>query len=253
MKKALMIFILFTVLGSFSLDAFFTDVMNVLKFMTKISKQISDYSDNFEHHYEEFHKYYNKYWKNFNRKFFKREIKLLKSEDTSFTIKKPYIDIESDAEIWRDIFRDPIQLTKKYKYISYIKHLKDNEYYRKNRNYRNFINKNINEQNNFIKEISNFLNLLAETRKMQKLRGEKVKKIKKINDLAGRPEAYWEAKRVKLFSIGAMLDFEIQQQIVELILLVNGQTELELKGKVISENLFNFSKKVRNDISIIKE
>ena len=85
---------------------------------------------------------------------------------------------------------------------------------------------------------------------MQKLRGEKIAELKKINDLSGRPKSYWEAKRVKLFSMAAILDYEIQQQIVELVMLVNGRNELELKGKIVSENLLNLGKKVRNEISI---
>lgn len=253
MKKVLIVFFILSILFSSHMSAFNVNVMKVLNFLTKISKQISNYSDNIEKHYKEFREYYNKYWKNFYRKFFKNEIKLLKSEDTSFTIKKPYIDSENDAEIWKDIFKDPDQLTKRYSYISHIKHLRDNENYIKNKNYHDFIEKNVNEQKNYIKEIKNYINLLAKTRKMQKKRGEKISEIKKTNDLSGRPKAYWEAKRVKLFSLGAILDYEIQQQIVELIMLVNGQTELELKGKVISENLFNLGKKIRNDKHIFNK
>jgi len=230
----LIFFITFFSLNSFSIGF---NLIKIVTFLSKISKKMSVYEKNIEKYQQDFRKYYNKYWKNFNRKFFPGELKLLKMDDPSKIYNKSYVKLKSDKEIWNKIFKTPGYLWKRYSYLLYTDHYKNNDMYRKNIKFRKKMDRNIEDLKIYLKEIDKVVRLIADTRKMQQKRGKKILKIKKQNDLLGRPKVYWEAKRVKLLTFGTMLDFEIQHQIVELIMLMNAQTELKVKSLLLLKNM----------------
>lgn len=212
-------------------------IMQVVNFLTKVSDKMSGFEKEIEKYQSEFREYYNKYWKNFNRKFFPHELELLKMEDPSEIYRKSYIDPETADDVWGKIFRDPKNIWKSFPYLTFVKHYKDNELYKKDKIFRKRMDENLKELKLYLMEVEKAVRLIADTRKMQKKRGEKVARYKSQNDLLGMPKAYWEAKKVKLLTFGAMLEYELQHQIVELILLMNLRTELRVKGELLVRNM----------------
>lgn len=237
MKKRLIITVLLLLFVRVNCFPVGFSIIDVVKFLTKVTDRLSGFEKEIEKYQKDFKEYYNKYWKNFNRKFFPQELDLLKMEDPSEIYKKSYIDPGSKREIWKNIFENPEKLWKKFRYIGYMSHYKDNELYKKNRAFRVQMDKNLKDMKLYLKEVEKSIRLIGDTRRMQKKRGEKISKYKLQNDLLGMPKVYWEAKKVKLLTFGAMLDYEIQHQIVELIMLMNARTELKVKGEIINRNM----------------
>ncbi len=212
-------------------------IEKIVILLNKVSNRLSTYRNDIEFFNKDFKSFYNKYWKNFNRKFFPRELKLLKTESVSDYYNSGYINPENKKEVWKDIFLNPSKLWKFYPYVMKTDHYKDLKLYKNNPNFRSIMDKNISDMKTYANLLEKAVRLVANTRKMQILRGKKVDKMKKQNDLMGRPKAYWEAKRVKLLSFGAMLEFEMDQQLTELLLLINMKNELTLKGELLMRNL----------------
>lgn len=243
MKKLVVILIIIFLFFSIPKKVSGISIFKVLKFIQKISSKIDSYSKELEHHSKEFKEYYNKYWKNINRKFFPGEFKLLKMpEECTDVYNKPYIDSDNKKEIWKGIFKSPKYIWEKYPYIKNFSHYTNNKFYKKDRQYRKLVDSIIKDEKEYLKAVENVIELLANTRNSQKIRGKKIEKMKKNNDSFGMPKAYWETKKAKLHTMGALLEFELQQQLVELLVLVNAETELNLKAKLLRINTKNRGK-----------
>ncbi len=246
MKRAIA-FILLVMIVSGGLFPFSFDLIKVLDLLGKISTKITGVSDKFDDHYEEFINFYKLKWSKYYTKFSAGELEVFESWDTDQIYSGSKVDVNEMGLRWESVFKDPGKLKTEFPNLFYTLHYKDNKEYISNSNFRKITDENINDGLEYLGKIGSLITLLKNTRESQKLRGNKVVEIKKYIKNFSKPKGRDEVRMGRLIGLEVLLDHEIDKQMIELISLVNAQTEIGIRSAGMDKNRRN-----RNHASRLK-
>lgn len=227
----LIIFCLFTnnIKAFFITDLLaFTKMAAELARQTKTLKKIITASEKLNEEFE----YFKKRFLRIHKGLTLDELKvMINISDIEFYYNSPYVQFNK-SDLWKAIWKDPKNLLKKYKYIKDKSHVYNNEFYQKNKVYRERVNFRIRENEYIYKDYENVLEMLSDTRKIISKRKNRYKNIEKLIKRANDQGATG-----KLFAIQNELKIE---QIIKLDLLITAlrvKMESDIKEKIIRMNI----------------
>ena len=238
MKKTI-VFFLILIIFSWNIFPFTFDLLEVVNLMGKISTKITQYSDKMDDHYENFINFYKEKWAKYYTKFSLTELDVFDTWETDQIYGGQNVDSDDMGTKWKNIFKDPGKLKKEFPNLFYTSHYKDNSEYISNANFKKNIDENINDGIEYLGKIESLITLLRNTRESQKLRGKKVVELKKYIKNFSRPKGRDEVRMGRLIGLEVIIDSEIEKQMIELISLVNAQTEIGIRSSLMDKNMSN--------------
>ncbi len=251
-RKTIASVMIITVLVSANLFPFAFDIVKAIGLLKKVSAHIEKYSGKIDEYYQKFNEFYKKNWEKYYGKFTKSESLKTGEWISGNFYKKQYVDNEKMEEKWKRIFGNPKTLSKIFPYLYSSEFYKDNHYYKENRKVRRNINKGINDEKDYLKNIEEIITLISNTRRSQKIRYRKIGEFKRYIKNFSKPSGHGEVRMGRLLGLSAILDIEIERQFVEMISLLNAETELEIKSSVMHENMKRRNRTIRNKVNLIK-
>ena len=180
---------------------------------------------------EEF-KYFKKRFLRIHKGLTHAELKsIISFSDIEFYYNSSYVQFNK-SDLWREIWKDPKNLLKKYKYLKDKNHVYNSKLYQKNKEYRERVNFKIRENEYIYKDYENMLEMLSDTRKIISKRKKRYKNIEKLIKKANDQGATG-----KLIAIQNELKIE---QIIKLDLLITAmrvKMESDIKERIIRMNI----------------
>ncbi len=238
MKKSVIFFLILIIISG-SICPFSFNLIKVVNLLTKISTKITQYSDKIDDHYEEFINFYKEKWAKYYTKFSLIELDVFDTWEMDQIYDGQNVDSDDMGTKWENIFKDPEKLKKEFPNLFYTSHYKDNPEYISNANFKKNTDENINDGIEYLVKIESLITLLRNTRESQKLRGKKVVELKKYIKNFSRPKGRDEVRMGRLIGLEVIIDYEIEKQMIELISLVNAQTEIRIRSSLMDENMSN--------------
>ncbi|MEN8153473.1 MAG: hypothetical protein ABFR75_05570 [Acidobacteriota bacterium] len=213
---------------------FITDILAFTKMAAELSRQTRELKKIIEASgslNEEF-KYFKKRFLRIHKGLTMEELKsLINISDIEFYYNSPYVQFNK-SDLWKEIWKDPKNLLKKYKYLKDKSHVYSNKLYKEDELYRERVNFRIKENESIYKDYENVLEMLSDTKKIILTRKERYKNIEKlIKKVNG------QGATGKLMAIQNELKIE---QIIKLDLLITAlrvKMEGEIKEKIIRMNI----------------
>lgn len=244
MKRSL-VFFLILIIVSGRIFPFSHDLLKVLGLLTKISTEITKYSDKMDDYYEEFIEFYKEKWAKYYTEFSQTELDVFDTWETDQIYSGPDVDPDNMEKKWRVIFKDPKRLRKEFPNLFNTSFYRDNPEYASNSEYRKITDRNINDGLEYLGKIESLISLLNNTRESQKLRGKKAVEMRWYIKNFAKPKGRDEVRMGRLIGIEVILDYEIEKQMIELISLINAQTEIGIISSCMDENMSNRSHSIR--------
>jgi hypothetical protein len=218
------------------------NLSNVLKMMKKVSSGISGLSDVMEDQYREFVRFYRDKWEKYYSRFTTDEAEIFNLHNNDLRM-DPYIDPDRIRSKWERVFKQPGSLRAEFPNLYSFQRRTGNSRAGSFGRSTEIITENWRDQNDYLKEIESVLLLLMNSRRAQKIRTGKIAEFRHDIKNYSIPPGRNEIRMGRLLGLEAILEYEIEKQIIEMISLTNAWTELEIKSAVISQNL-----KKRNEV-----
>ena len=241
MNRKTVVFLLILFLTAGSAFPFGIDLVKALNLLSKISGQMSSYSGILDEHYRDFIQFYREKWEKFHEKFSGDDLRLFDLNKNDLRMES-HIDPEKTGPVWEKILSDPRNLRKEFPDLFYFGHYKNRTEGSEDGIAKESMEADILDESGYLKDIESMFTLLMNSRKAQMIRLKKIGDIRQYIKNFSKPAGRDEVRMGRLIGLEAILEKEIGKQIVELISLVNAQTELEIRSELIHKNMMKRNK-----------